>query len=84
LHPFHHTSPLSSPLPLPRCSFNTFIFKFFMVTDYNEVLPIGHTYTEQKANFHTPCLSVSITVSVPYLWLHNYPIHCIFVVNSTK
>lgn len=54
--------------PIPHRSFNIFIFKFFMVTDYNEVLSIGHTYTEQKANFQTPRPSVSITVSVPYLW----------------
>ena len=54
--------------PLPHCSFNIFNFKFVMVTDYNEVLSIRHTYTEQKANFQTSHLSVSITVSVPYLW----------------
>ena len=56
------------PLPLPHCSFNIFIFKFLMVTDYNAVLSIAHSYTEQKANFQTPRPSVSITVSVPYLW----------------
>jgi hypothetical protein len=52
-------------LPHPHCSFNIFIFKFFMVIDYNEVLSIGHTYIEQKANFQTPRLSVSITVDGP-------------------
>jgi hypothetical protein len=62
-YPFPHISSVLSPPSPPRCSFNTFIFKF-MVTDYIELLSIKHNYTEQKANFQTPCPSVHLHHSV--------------------
>jgi hypothetical protein len=85
LHPFPHISSVLSPPPLPHRSFNIFVFKFFTMTDYSEVLSIAHTYTEQKDNFQTPRPSVRLHQCLSRIHdLYNYPIHCIFVFNSVK